>query len=193
VAHGRLERLIRTARYAPSGRNGQPVRWLVISGREQVRAIAGPQAILVTPGVRSSGVEIGDQKRTATPSDAIRNGATVALLIATAVVLFLELRTPRWSLPRVLYIVGIAVMVGLALRPRSLFLFVVIWTSQHWILATGLASRTPSGEPAPRPGVIRGLFHKLNIRPWAVLLFLTVLSDVLLPLFEVEANRQTGT
>ena len=41
VAHGRLERLIRTARYAPSGRNHQPVRWLVISGREPVRAIAG--------------------------------------------------------------------------------------------------------------------------------------------------------
>lgn len=41
VAHGRLERLIRTARYAPSGRNNQPVRWLVISGSEPVHAIAG--------------------------------------------------------------------------------------------------------------------------------------------------------
>ena len=41
VANGRLERLIRTARYAPSGRNRQPVRWLVVSGRAPVRAIAG--------------------------------------------------------------------------------------------------------------------------------------------------------
>ena len=41
VATGRLERLIRTARYAPSGHNSQPVRWLVISGREPVRALAG--------------------------------------------------------------------------------------------------------------------------------------------------------
>lgn len=41
VAAGRLECLIRAARYAPSGRNNQPVRWLVISGREPVRAIAG--------------------------------------------------------------------------------------------------------------------------------------------------------
>ena len=41
VDPGRLERLIRTARYAPSGRNAQPVRWLVISGREPVRALAG--------------------------------------------------------------------------------------------------------------------------------------------------------
>jgi nitroreductase len=38
---GRLERLIRVARFAPSGHNGQPVRWLVISGHELVRALAG--------------------------------------------------------------------------------------------------------------------------------------------------------
>src|SRR5262249_36439982 len=95
--------------------------------------------------------------------------------------------------PRVLYIIGIAVMVGLALRPRSLFLFLVIWTSQHWILATGLASQTPSAELAPKHGVMRRVFHKLNIRPWAVVLFLMLLSLVLLPLFEVEANRETGT
>jgi hypothetical protein len=125
--------------------------------------------------------------------EGIRAGATLALLIATAIMLFAEVRASRWSLPRVLYIVGIAIMVGLALRPRSLFLFLVIWTSQHWILATGLASQTPSGESAPRRGVLRRFLHRLNIRPWAILLFLMVLSVLLLPLFEVEANRQAGT
>lgn len=40
-----------------------------------VRAIAGPDVILVTPGVRSAGSAKGDQKRVATPADAIRNGA----------------------------------------------------------------------------------------------------------------------
>ena len=84
-------------------------------------------------------------------------------------------------------------MVGLALRPRSLFLFLVIWTSQHWILATGLASQTPCAEPAPANGVVRRVLHALNLRPWAVMLFLMLLSLVLLPLFEVEANRETGT
>jgi hypothetical protein len=123
----------------------------------------------------------------------IRDGATLVLFIATAVILYAELRIPRWSLPRVLYIVGIALMVGLALRPRSLFLFLVIWTSQHWILATGLASQTPNAELAPRQGALRNAFHQLNIRPWAVVLFLMLLSLVLLPLFEVEANRETGT
>jgi len=123
----------------------------------------------------------------------IRGGATLALFAITTIMLIAELRTPQWSLPRVLYIVGLAVMVGLALRPRSLFLFFVIWTSQHWILATGLASQTPSAESAPTSGMVRQFLHRLNVRPWAVVLFLMLLSLVLLPIFEVEANRETGT
>src|SRR5438067_7585948 len=123
----------------------------------------------------------------------IRGGAILALFIATAIMLFAEAGATRWSLPRVLYIVGIAVMVCLALRPRSLFFFLVIWTSQHWILATGLASRTSCTEAAPTRGIMRGLLHKLSIRPWAVVLFLMALSVILLPLFEVEANREAGT
>jgi hypothetical protein len=123
----------------------------------------------------------------------IRGGAILALFIATAIILFAEARATRWSLPRVLYIIGIAVMVGLALRPRSLFLFLVIWTSQHWILATGLGSQTPCAEPSPTSGIVREFLHRLNIRPWAVVLFFMALSVVLLPLFEVEANREIGT
>jgi orotidine-5'-phosphate decarboxylase len=42
---------------------------------ERVRAMAGPRAILVTPGVRSAGASSGDQKRVATPAQAIANGA----------------------------------------------------------------------------------------------------------------------
>jgi orotidine-5'-phosphate decarboxylase len=40
-----------------------------------IRALAGPHAILVTPGVRSAGAGRGDQKRVATPAEAIRDGA----------------------------------------------------------------------------------------------------------------------
>ena len=123
----------------------------------------------------------------------IRGGAMLALFAITAIVLVAELRTPQWSLPRIFYIVGLAVMVGLALRPRSLFLLLVIWTSQHWILATGLASQTPSAEPTPTTGIVRRFLHRLNVRPWAVVLLLMLLSLMLLPVFEVEANRETGT
>ena len=40
-----------------------------------VRQIAGPEAVLVTPGVRSAGSAKGDQKRVATPAEAVRDGA----------------------------------------------------------------------------------------------------------------------
>lgn len=123
----------------------------------------------------------------------IRDGATLLLVLGTVAALFVELRASRWSGPRVLYILGIAVMVGIALRPRGLFLFLVVWTSQHWIVATGLASQTVRSEPAPGRGRIRGFLHELNIRPWAIVLFLAAVSVLFLPLFEVEANREPGT
>jgi len=40
-----------------------------------IRQVAGPGAILVTPGVRSEGAAKGDQKRVATPAEALRDGA----------------------------------------------------------------------------------------------------------------------
>jgi orotidine-5'-phosphate decarboxylase len=41
----------------------------------RVRHIAGPEMLLVTPGVRSAGSAKGDQKRVATPAEAIASGA----------------------------------------------------------------------------------------------------------------------
>jgi hypothetical protein len=125
--------------------------------------------------------------------DEIRAGATLALLSATAAMLLAEVRAPRSSLPRALYVLGVATMVALALRARSPFLFLVIWTSQHWILATGLAAQVAIAEPAPLHGAVRRMFHSINMRSWAVVLILVVSSVVLLPVFEVEANRQDGT
>ena len=125
--------------------------------------------------------------------EVIRNVAIILLLLVTGAALAFELRSRQWSLPRVLYIIGIALMVGIALQPRSLFLFIVVWTSQHWILATGLAAQTPRSEPTPSSGFLRRASHGINVRPWAVLLFLMTISVLLLPFFEVEANRQEGT
>jgi hypothetical protein len=124
--------------------------------------------------------------------DEIRTGATVVLAVATVVFVIMEFRSPQWSLPRVLYVLGIAAMVALALNPPSPFLFLVIWTSQHWILASGLASQVPAREPAPERGFFRRILHTVNARPWAVLGILVAISVLLLPVFEVEANRQAG-
>jgi orotidine-5'-phosphate decarboxylase len=45
-----------------------------------VRAATGPKTILVIPGVRSAGARSGDQKRVATPAEAIRNGASYLVI-----------------------------------------------------------------------------------------------------------------
>ena len=51
---------------------------IVCSPQEVVamRRRLGPQALLVTPGVRPAGADVGDQKRVATPAQAVRDGAT---------------------------------------------------------------------------------------------------------------------
>ena len=41
-----------------------------------MRAVLGPQALLVTPGVRPAGADVGDQKRVATPAQAVKDGST---------------------------------------------------------------------------------------------------------------------
>ena len=46
----------------------------------EVRRLAGPAAILVTPGVRSAGAGKGDQKRVATPAEALDSGANYLVI-----------------------------------------------------------------------------------------------------------------
>jgi orotidine-5'-phosphate decarboxylase len=54
------------------------VRWFVCSPAEvaMLRAALGPEATLITPGVRPASSTAGDQKRVATPEQAIADGAT---------------------------------------------------------------------------------------------------------------------
>ena len=55
---------------------------LVCSAKEAaaVRALAGPKAILVTPGVRSRSADAGDQKRVATPEEALAAGTNYLVI-----------------------------------------------------------------------------------------------------------------
>jgi len=46
----------------------------------RVREVGGPNLTLVTPGVRSAGAAVGDQKRVATPAEAIRDGADFVVI-----------------------------------------------------------------------------------------------------------------
>ncbi len=46
----------------------------------RVRQTLGPEAVIVTPGVRSAGSGKGDQKRVATPREAIESGASYLVI-----------------------------------------------------------------------------------------------------------------
>ena len=54
------------------------MRGFVCSPQEvaTVRALAGPEATLVVPGIRPAGSDAGDQKRIATPAETLRMGAS---------------------------------------------------------------------------------------------------------------------
>ena len=106
--------------------------------------------------------------------------ATLALLIA-------EWRRPDRSAPRALYVVSIAAMVTMAFHVDPL-LFLMVWTAQHWLTATGLASRVAAGEPAPGPARWYGFWHRINRRPASVVIVLALASALLMPAMEVEAE-----
>ena len=54
------------------------IRGFVCSPREagSLRALTGPAGVLVVPGIRPAGGQVNDQKRIATPADAIKAGAS---------------------------------------------------------------------------------------------------------------------
>lgn len=63
---------LRVRKAVESGMNGIVCSPLEVA---RVRQIAGPEVKLVIPGVRSQGASVGDQKRVATPAEAMRDGA----------------------------------------------------------------------------------------------------------------------
>lgn len=69
--------LLLARRAIDSGAHG-----LVCSAEEvaQLRTTLGPSPILVTPGIRPSGTDSLDQKRTSTPSSAIQSGASLLVV-----------------------------------------------------------------------------------------------------------------
>ncbi len=58
------------------------MRGFVCSPQEvsTLRALTGPDGVLVIPGIRPAGAAIGDQKRIATPTEALRQGANFLVI-----------------------------------------------------------------------------------------------------------------
>ncbi len=114
----------------------------------------------------------------------LRIGATVVVALVTVGVLALDQQrggagvppanvTKRSSLPRALYVVNVSALVMCALW-LSPAVFIVLWTTQHWTAAVGLATITTGRNP---------LF---------VFAGLVAVSMALYPLMEVEAAGDAG-
>lgn len=74
VADAPAEQVSRLARMGTEA----GIRGFVCSPQEvsALRALTGPEGVLVIPGIRPAGSETGDQKRIATPAEALRQGAS---------------------------------------------------------------------------------------------------------------------
>jgi len=123
----------------------------------------------------------------------LRAAGTALAAVAAAGMLAVEARSPRPSLPRAAYVVGLAGMVAVAFHARTPFVFLVLWSAQHWIVAVGLTTLVAGGEPPPdRSRWLAGVLHAVNRRPWAMLLVLAAVSVTLLPFLEVEGVADDG-
>ena len=117
----------------------------------------------------------------------LHDGGMALVLILTGLVLIAELRSGRPSLPRIAYVLGLTAMVLLAFLARDPFVFIVLWSVQHWSAAMGLTSLAASGGDQVATTRWQRLLSPINRRAWAVLLVLALVSVLLLPLLEVEA------
>jgi hypothetical protein len=117
----------------------------------------------------------------------LHEGGIAVVVVLTLAILCAELRSQRPSLPRAAYVLGVSAMVLSALLARDPFLFIVVWSVQHWSVAMGLSSLAASGGAEAPGGGWRRLLAPINRRAWAVLLVLAVFSALLMPLMEVEA------
>jgi hypothetical protein len=117
----------------------------------------------------------------------LRDGGIVVVVILTVLMLRVEMRSQRPSLPRVAYVLGLSAMVLFAFLARDPFLFIVLWSVQHWSAAMGLASLAASSGAQAAGAHWQRLLAPINRRGWAVLLVLAVVSALLLPVMEVEA------
>jgi hypothetical protein len=118
---------------------------------------------------------------------ALRLGGIVLVVTLTALMLCVELRSQRPSLPRVAYVLGVSAMVLFAFLAREPFLFIVLWSVQHWSAAMGLTSLAASGGALAPGAHWQRLLAPINRRGWTVLLVLAIISTLLLPVLEVEA------
>ena len=94
------------------------------------------------------------------------------------------------SLPRILYILGIGMMVISAFQLDP-FQFFMLWTLQHWMVSLGLVSHMGGNDiqkSKRKESLITEKFPLINFsKRYLLLFFLFIFSFVMTPFFEIEA------
>ncbi|MHC4953063.1 MAG: hypothetical protein ACYTGZ_04175 [Planctomycetota bacterium] len=114
----------------------------------------------------------------------LRWSGSAFVAIATAWMFLRE----RQSLPRALYLLCMATLVVAAFFIHP-FLFIALWSAQHWLAAMGLTTVVAQGD-RPGPGSRNRWYRAwsaVSRRRWTLALVLVAASALLLPIMEVES------
>ena len=99
------------------------------------------------------------------------------------------------GLPRILYILGVGVMVVAAFQLQP-FQFFMLWTLQHWMVAVGLATHMGGNDVRQKYitviGVAGDSAENIFWKPCYILFFFCVFSVTMTPFFEIEAVSAGG-
>jgi len=99
------------------------------------------------------------------------------------------------GLPRILYILGIGVMVMGAFQLEP-FQFFMLWTLQHWMVALGLTVHMAGNDTTlktnPEIGITGDSSVDIFWNPWKVLFLLCTFSILMTPFMEIEAVSAGG-
>ena len=99
------------------------------------------------------------------------------------------------GLPRILYILGIGVMVMGAYQLEP-FQFFMLWTLQHWMVALGLTVHMAGNDTTLKTNPEIGFTGDSSVdnfwKPWKVLFLLCTFSVLMTPFMEIEAVSAGG-
>ena len=99
------------------------------------------------------------------------------------------------GLPRILYILGIGVMVMGAYQLEP-FQFFMLWTLQHWMVALGLTVHMAGNDTTLKTNPEIGFTGDSSVdnfwKPWKVLFLFCTFSVLMTPFMEIEAVSAGG-
>ncbi len=118
----------------------------------------------------------------------LRSGTLIVVVIT--VIMIRNAMIQNSGLPRILYIIGLGLMVigAFQLHPIE---FLMLWTLQHWITALGLAAQMGGNDfkksMLEKKIIFENKLFSEHPNQWIVLLPLCSFSVIMTPFFEVEA------